>query len=103
VKVKLTGWWYLSFVQADEDGSNERFIGACLVEGDDLISAVTRSHSLSCNPGGSVMGLPVPEGYLPDREFRERLLSKSDVLAFWPDSKRMADIEREERGKRGAS
>lgn len=95
--VQLTGWWYLSF-------ADEVFRGACVVQADDLIPAVQLSHRLGCNPGGQVMGVPIPEGFLPGPEYRNRLLAKADVMAFWPDSERLGDIEdREAARERGDS
>lgn len=88
-ELRFTGWWYLSFVGGDAG----TFIGGCFVEADDVGSALTLSHLLGCNPGGEVMGAPVPEGFLPDDSFRNRLLTKAEIASFWPDAKRVADME----------
>jgi hypothetical protein len=47
-------YWYLSF-------SNNKIKGACVVAGETLSDAITRSWILDINPGGSVVALPVPE------------------------------------------
>jgi hypothetical protein len=85
--VELTGWFYLSF-------ADETFRGGAIVQApDDILAATLESHRLGINPGGQVIGMPIPVGFLPGPEYRERLLSKADINAFWPDAKRLGDIE----------
>ncbi len=84
--VQLTGWFYLSFVK-------ETFVGGCIVRAEEMLDAVSVAHELGINPGGEVMGMPIPEGFLPGPEFRERLLSKSDIKSFWADAARLGDID----------
>ncbi len=84
--VQLTGWFYLSFV-------DKVFLGGAFVRADEMIGATCAAHALGCNPGGEVMGVPVPEGFLPGPEYRERLLTKKEINVFWPDAKRIADMD----------
>lgn len=65
--------WYLSFAR-------ETFRGACVIEADSVVAAVKRAHALGINPGGNVLGLPVP----PDDAHRlpvGKLLSRADLDA----------------------
>ena len=74
-------WWWLSFVDPknrDNDGS--AFLGACVVEGNDLIDAVKMAHKLGVNPGGDVTGLPVPEAKQAEfAKYKDRLVSQSEL------------------------
>lgn len=79
-------WWYLSF--ADRD----RFLGACFVETPmqdvdmGMMAAIVRAHALQINPGGEVMGTPIPHDLLEGQvepEHRERLLSRAEIDTLW--------------------
>jgi hypothetical protein len=64
-------WWYLSF-------ADDEFLGACVVEGRGILSAVEQAHALGINPGGQVLAVKVhrdDEGRLPTN----RLLSREEV------------------------
>lgn len=52
--------WWLSFCDADRP-KGAQFLGACIVPGIDMISAVKEAHRLGCNPGGAVKGFQIPE------------------------------------------
>lgn len=71
---------YLSF--CDElRPKGSQFLGGAIVPGDDLISAVKMAHVLGCNPGGEVVGHPIPEDIdarIPD-EYRARLLTRAEI------------------------
>lgn len=56
--------WWLSF--ADEDTG--RHLGCCIAEGQCLAGAIAASHDHGCNPGGEVLGIPMPEGEDTDAE-----------------------------------
>ena len=72
------GWWWLSFVDPDRpDG--ERFLGVAIVEGYGVGSASRRAHELQINPGGEVHAEPLTGDAIPPAEYRNRLLSKSDL------------------------
>jgi len=47
--------FYLSF--ASEAG----FLGVAIVEADDFLDAVKCAHELGINPGGQVLGFPLPK------------------------------------------
>lgn len=83
-------WWYLSF-------ADEKFKGACIVEATDLIDAVKEAHRLRVNPGGEVLGHPIPENAIYDSKYRNRLLSKTDLQEMLPHEEVMTEREREER------
>lgn len=82
-------WWYLSF--ATDDG----FRGAFIVEAIDILSAVGRVNQLGQNPGGQVMGVPLPEEELAKvpESYRERFLTKEDLQACWPEAKTFREWE----------
>lgn len=84
-------WHYLSFVTGE--GEEERFAGACVVRGADVVEAVKEAHRLGCSPGGQVLGVPIPDGHMPPERFRERLLSKADCDAAWGDCVRLGDVD----------
>lgn len=62
--------WWMSFVAPDSP-EGEQFVGAALVEADDLPSAITRSWERGCNPGGEIQAVPLPV----DEIETERLLA----------------------------
>ena len=82
-KQKLSGWWYLSFA------GEARYLGACVVQGAGLVDAALNARMLRCNPGGEVLGAPIPEGSLPPEHMRNRLLGLGEILSTWPDSVRI--------------
>lgn len=79
-------WWYLSF-------AGETFNGACIVKAQGIATAVIVCSLLDINPGGEVLGVPMPEESVPPEQYRDRLLSKSDIQEFWPDSKTIREFE----------
>lgn len=80
-------WWYLSFAA-------EKFLGACIIEAEDFVDAVRRSHRMNINPGGSVRGNPIPEDAVYDPSYRNRLLTKEDLQAMLPHEEILTDRER---------
>jgi hypothetical protein len=82
-------WLYLSF-------ADEKFNGGVVIKAHGMMDAVTKTHALGINPGGQVISIEVPDEHLPDEKFRNRLLSKEDVLEMWPDSKHLREIWEEE-------
>ncbi len=71
--------WWLSFCSPTEG-----FLGACIVEADDLIDASRTAWKLGCNPGGEMMGET-----FTDQEKRRvkpeeigRLMNKTECDAF---------------------
>jgi hypothetical protein len=55
-KPSPTGLMWLSF------SGDEGFLGACVVEGRDVLDASEEARLRDCNPGGEVLGFPVPLG-----------------------------------------
>ena len=49
---KVFTWWYLSFVD-----SKKGWLGACLVEAQDILDATKIARKAGCNPGGEVLAL----------------------------------------------
>ena len=86
------GWWYLSYASEKED----KFLGVCIVEAPDFLSAALRARVLKISPGGQVVGAEFPpEIPLPAGEFRNRLLSEADVKRMDPDAKSIAEYKKE--------
>lgn len=83
-------WWWLSF--ADDDG----FRGVTIVQGDNIASAAKSAHRLGINPGGQVLGFPMPpEGLdIYGESHRNRLLSREDLEAA--DGVRLGDLSEEQ-------
>ena len=66
--------WYLSFA------TKTKFLGAHILEADDLIDAVRRAHAIGANPGGEVMGHGITdEAPRPLDSDIGRLLTREDV------------------------
>lgn len=80
--IKGPSMW-LSFCDSDRPKGTQ-FLGAAIVPGAEIITAVKMAHVLGCNPGGEVQGLPIP----PDVDkliadtWRGRLLSREDCERF---------------------
>lgn len=49
--------FWLSFADDDNGG----FLGACIVDATDFLSAVAAAHVLKCNPGGECLGWEFPD------------------------------------------
>lgn len=81
-----SGWWYLSFA------TDEGFRGGVVVEAHDVISAVQEAWRKKINPGGQVLGAPIPSDKLPAEPFRNRLLDKAACDACWDDCVRLGDV-----------
>jgi hypothetical protein len=81
-------WIYLSF-------ADENFNGAVVIKAHGIGTAVREAHRLGINPGGQVLGVEIPDERLPSEQFRNRLLSKEDILKMWPDSKHLWEFDEE--------
>lgn len=75
--------WYLSFCDPDKPQGSQ-FLGACIVAGDDLLSAIQTAYGLACNPGGEVVGQPVPEDLVRHvgPQWLERLLTRAECAGL---------------------
>lgn len=57
-------YWWMSFVDADRPkGEGDRFLGGLIIEADNALRMLTKSHALGLNPGGEVMFFKIPEKY----------------------------------------
>lgn len=77
--VSATRWWYLSFADPARP-KGEQFLGAAIVDGEDLASAITSAWRRGCNPGGEVMGIEITS--ISDRvveSYRFRLLTRDEA------------------------
>lgn len=73
-----TRWWWLSFVDGDRP-KGEQFLGACMVQGRGITTAISRSWDLGCNPGGEVAFVEIPaDRTIPDA-WANRLLTRAEV------------------------
>src|SRR3990167_2543853 len=59
IKHKETMLWYLSFADPMLPRGTQ-FLGATVIEGWDIVSAASNAYLLGINPGGEVMGIPIP-------------------------------------------
>lgn len=75
--------WYLSFADPDLPKGTQ-FLGGAYIEmyTDNIALASTRAWELGINPGGEMMGLPMPgHGFVP-RRYLNQLLSKAALDAM---------------------
>ena len=73
-----TPWWWLSFADGNRP-KGRQFLGVAIVQAYSFPIAVGVAHMLGINPGGEVMGYPVPPGRVVPGPFREQLLSRADI------------------------
>ncbi|MGH9060338.1 MAG: hypothetical protein ACRDZY_12610 [Acidimicrobiales bacterium] len=76
-------WWYLSF--AEESAPKGRgFLGAIVLRAPGFITAVDQANLLGINPGGEVLGTPLP--FEPPQDWidrwSQRLLTRAEALAL---------------------
>jgi hypothetical protein len=71
-------WWYLSFA-----GEPDGWRGGVIVLAHGFATALLEATRLKINPHGEVYGHPVPKDHIPDRRFRNRLLTKAELEEFW--------------------
>jgi hypothetical protein len=69
----MTSWW-LSFV------ANHANIGVCIVDAEDIGGAVRRAAELGINPGGQVMGWPMPDDAEDLQRFPKNVLLTQERL-----------------------
>ena len=75
--------YYLSFCDPERPAGSQ-FLGAAVVPGGSMIEAVRNAHMLGCNPGGEVLGQPVPEYLEPHigTRWRVQLLTREECAAM---------------------
>jgi len=55
-------YYWLSFCDADRS-EGEQFLGACLIEADNIEDAIRKSHRRKCNPGGEIACVQIGAEY----------------------------------------
>lgn len=73
--------YWLSFADGDLPKGSQ-FLGACIVDSSEFIAAVVETHNLGLNPGGEVLGIPVPDAAVIVPEWRYRLLDRKQCEEF---------------------
>ena len=76
----MTFWW-LSFADPAKP-VGEQFLGAAIVEGEDIKDAVAAAWLNACNPGGEIEWREFPSDIWPPPKFRNQLLSRADIDAL---------------------
>lgn len=82
-------WHYLSFA------TDEGFRGGVIVRGGDVVEATKEAWRLGCNPGGEVLGAPIPDDLIPPDKYKNRLLTKAEIDECWDDCVRIGDVNEE--------
>lgn len=85
---KLPLFW-LSFAN-NSLPKGERFLGVCIVEGTDILTAIQNAWGARCNPGGQVIGFgPYSREMFPlhlwYRVLNKRELIEEDLLGTWEE------------------
>ncbi len=76
------GWWWLSFAEP-RPPEGRGFLGAVLVQANGFGSAVIKAGLQHLNPGGEVVGEPIPPSNPePLPEFTNRLLNRQECEEF---------------------
>lgn len=75
--------FWLSFADPNLPAGSQ-FLGVVIVPLDDFELAVAWTHFLGLNPGGEVMGYPIPPGYEHQIDPADvgRLLSKTEAAKY---------------------
>jgi hypothetical protein len=63
-----------------EKPAGSQFLGAIVTDGNNVVEGVKRAHELGINPGGQVLGIPVPEDKFVPEEFCNRLLTVEEAI-----------------------
>lgn len=84
-------WLYTSF-------ADDVFKGVVIIKGHGITDALSKCNILGINPGGQVICVPLPDEIIAQvpETYRNRLLSKIDILELWPDSRSLGEHERED-------
>jgi hypothetical protein len=72
--------WWLSFADGSRP-TGTQFLGAVIVEAPDLALAIGITHMLGINPGGEVMGAPLPGESAIHESWLDVLLSRAEIEA----------------------
>ena len=72
-----TSFWYLSYAETG------KFKGGIIVRAFGFVHACQRTRDLNINPGGQVLGFPVPSTNIPQSKYLDRLLSEAELTECW--------------------
>lgn len=88
--------WWLSFCDPSLP-KGSKFLGACIVMGDGMTSAIRNAYKIGCNPGGEVLGTPVEDDIAPfiDAKWRRRLLTKAECTTLDEEIQQTCAVARE--------
>jgi hypothetical protein len=71
--------WWLSFADPDlPEGS--QFLGVCVIEEEDFLSAIQHAHALKINPGGEVKGVKLSENFPPIP--KNKLMNRAQLTEY---------------------
>lgn len=85
-------WHWVSFADDDKGG----FKGAVVIKGHGMTDCLSKCHRLGINPGGQVLCILFPDGEtLPPPTYRNRLLTRGDIMELYPDAKTIGEFEAE--------
>ena len=73
-------WFWLSFCDADRP-TGTQFLGACIVRGRGIATAIREAHRQGCNPGGEVKVVEIPPERYPKPPWVNRLLTKDEAMS----------------------
>lgn len=77
-------WMWLSFADPHKPPGTQ-FLGVAIVRGENVAEGALEAHLLGINPGGEVLGSPLPDTIEVTEEFRNCLL---DAL----EAKELAEV-----------
>jgi hypothetical protein len=80
-----TSYWYLSY--ADK----AVFLGGVIVRAFGFVHACQRARDLSINPGGQILGVPIPTPQNPAAKYVDKLLSRQQLTECWGDMMTMKE------------
>jgi hypothetical protein len=85
VPVPAKKWFYISFINKPEG----KFQGAALVEAEHWGKAIDAVFELKLKPKDAKceLTIEIPGDKVPPEEYRNRLLSREEIEAIWPQVK----------------
>lgn len=72
-------WWWVSFADPNLP-EGEQFLGVIIIMGGGIGEITQKAFAMGINPGGEVKAIPIPDEHVPDERFRNKLLSKQDLI-----------------------
>ncbi len=76
--------WYLSFADTGRPEGTQ-WLGACYVNGINIVDAARAAHALGCNPGGQIMGGELPDEIVIPEKWVGKLLNEDGLQAVMRD------------------